>query len=246
VELRKWGPEELRFVLESASTDSLSRAASNLGVASSTLTNRIAQLEEKLGFRLFDRTPRGAFLTPQGLKLLPEMQKAVAALEDLEIRSNVPDLAEAQNVRLSTTDGIATFWLSAQLGRLQGSHPDIVLQCDIADHPADPLLAHTDLSIRHRPPESEEFVARPLGALHYFPYASRSYIERLGTPSRKTLDTHRLVEHSSYQFMTGPWYRWQSPHRLSGTVALRTNIGAMTVTPSATARGSACCRPTSL
>lgn len=146
------------------------------------------------------------------------------------MRSIAHELQEAVQVRLSTTDGIATHWLSRNIGKLHQSQPQITLHCHIADHPADPLLAETDLSIRHRPPENDEFVARNLGSLHYYPYASKSYLDAYGDPDIDNMHNHKVVEHTSYQFMTGPWYSWESSRRLSGPVSLRTNIGAMTVT----------------
>jgi len=55
------------------------RAALALGMRQPPLSQSIARLERDVGARLFERTPRGAMLTPAGEAFLPEARIAVAA-----------------------------------------------------------------------------------------------------------------------------------------------------------------------
>ncbi len=225
-----WDRVELRFVLEAASTKSFNKVAENLGVSHSTVTERIGRLEERLGYKLFDRSPKGAFLTIRGQIIITEVRQAFMAVEKLEFMAANVDMPDVSHIRISITDGLATLWLAPKIHLFHADHADVSLECSIGELPADPFLAQTDLSIRMRAPDTEEFVVRPLGHLHFIPYASKAYLEKHGVPrDLYDLSTHTIVDHASYGYTQGPWYAWQNASRLKGPATLRTNIGAMTV-----------------
>ena len=54
-------------------------AASRLGVTPSALSHTLRHFEERLGFRLLNRTTRSVSLTDAGLRLLDRMRPASAA-----------------------------------------------------------------------------------------------------------------------------------------------------------------------
>ncbi|MBQ9154539.1 MAG: LysR family transcriptional regulator, partial [Solobacterium sp.] len=53
-------------VLELARTKNFNRAAENLYITQPALTYQINSVEEEIGFRIFDRSGKGAVLTPAG------------------------------------------------------------------------------------------------------------------------------------------------------------------------------------
>ncbi|GHI94440.1 LysR family transcriptional regulator [Streptomyces olivaceus] len=73
--------EGLRYAQAVAETRSFSAAARAYGVTQPALSNGIAKLEERLGERLFDRSPRGVTQTAFGTRILPLIERAVAALD---------------------------------------------------------------------------------------------------------------------------------------------------------------------
>jgi DNA-binding transcriptional LysR family regulator len=73
--------EGLRYAQAVAETHSFSAAARAYGVTQPALSNGIAKLEERLGERLFDRSPRGVTQTAFGTHILPLIERAVAALD---------------------------------------------------------------------------------------------------------------------------------------------------------------------
>ena len=75
VELR-----HLRYFLAVAQELNFTRAASRLNVAQQTLSEGIAQLEDTLGLRLFERT-RPLQLTDSALRWLPSAKQALEAAE---------------------------------------------------------------------------------------------------------------------------------------------------------------------
>ena len=58
--------KQLDYVLELAQTRNFNRAAENLFISQPTLTYQIKAVEDEIGFPLFDRSGRGAMLTPAG------------------------------------------------------------------------------------------------------------------------------------------------------------------------------------
>ena len=58
--------KQIDYVLELAKTKNFNRAAENLYISQPALTYQIKSIEAEVGFALFDRSPRGAVLTPAG------------------------------------------------------------------------------------------------------------------------------------------------------------------------------------
>ncbi|MCK7622857.1 LysR family transcriptional regulator [Streptomyces sp. RS10V-4] len=74
-------PEALRYAQAVAETKSFSAAARAYGVTQPALSNGIAKLEERLGDKLFHRSPRGVTRTAFGARILPLIERALEALD---------------------------------------------------------------------------------------------------------------------------------------------------------------------
>ena len=72
---------QLRYVKAVAETGSFTLAAERCYVTQPTLSNGIAQLEQEFEERLFARTTRAVTLTPFGERMLPFIDKVLAARE---------------------------------------------------------------------------------------------------------------------------------------------------------------------
>lgn len=87
----------LRYFTAVSESGSLHAASQIVHVAQPSLSRQIRGLEGRLGFRLFDRTPRGLTLTPAGRAFLP-------VAKDLLIRSERADSAAQSIARGAVTD----------------------------------------------------------------------------------------------------------------------------------------------
>ena len=76
--------EDLRVFLAAAEHGSFGRAASALGLAQPSVSNRMAALERRIGRPLFSRSTRGAALTSAGERLIPHARRALQVMEDAE------------------------------------------------------------------------------------------------------------------------------------------------------------------
>ncbi|WP_306317634.1 MULTISPECIES: LysR family transcriptional regulator [unclassified Streptomyces] len=92
--------EGLRYAQAVAETKSFSAAARAYGVTQPALSNGIAKLEERLGERLFDRSPRGVTPTAFGSRILPLIERAVSALDAVAAEARRLTEPGEQKIRL--------------------------------------------------------------------------------------------------------------------------------------------------
>jgi len=79
---------ELRNVktfLKAAELDNFAKVAQELGYAPSTVSTQIQQLEEELGFPLFNRINRKVNLTTKGLEFLPYAEEIVKTIKQVQL-----------------------------------------------------------------------------------------------------------------------------------------------------------------
>lgn len=95
--------DDLRVLLAVAEHGSFGRAASALGFAQPSVSNRIAGLERRIGRPLFSRSTRGASLTPAGERLIPHARRALQVIEDAQAAARTSDHLPPIRVLLSAS-----------------------------------------------------------------------------------------------------------------------------------------------
>lgn len=116
----------LRSFVAVADTGSLTRAAERLMIAQPTISLQIRRLEEQLGRRLLDRSPRHLRLTAEGETLLSFARRILALSDEAVAQLTQPDVEGL--VRLGTPEDFATTHLSGVLARFAQGHPRVALE----------------------------------------------------------------------------------------------------------------------
>ncbi len=116
---------ELKYFIEIANTQHVSRAAERLGVTQPTLSHSIKRLEESLGTSLFLRSKKGVTLTPAGKRLYQEAQFLQEQWQQL--MASIHDEVDAAKgvVRLGCHSAVAQYTLPLILPKITSKFPEI-------------------------------------------------------------------------------------------------------------------------
>ncbi|MDH3921115.1 MAG: LysR family transcriptional regulator, partial [Rhodospirillales bacterium] len=216
--------DDFRFFLATSEAGSFSKAAGQLGMTQPTISRRIESLEQRLGVRLFDRLPSGVALTTRGESILDAARHIESAVREIHRSVIGSDKRLEGPVRISVTDGLATYWMTPRLGELLTKHPGISIEFQCSIEPADVLKMESDLSIQSRMPEAGDLIAAKLGTFHFVPWASPGYLEQHGRPRRpEELLLHRLLDHRVHYQEEGEWSDWFGLARAANLVTYMTN-----------------------
>ncbi len=74
----------LKYAVEVAKTQSISKAAANLYMGQPNLSRAIKELEESLGITIFKRTSKGIITTPDGDEFLRRARRIIAQVDEVE------------------------------------------------------------------------------------------------------------------------------------------------------------------
>ncbi|MBQ2390610.1 MAG: LysR family transcriptional regulator [Clostridia bacterium] len=73
-----------KYAVEIAKTKSISKAAENLFMGQPNLSRAIKELEESLGIIIFNRTPKGISITPEGEEFLRYAKRIIRQVDEVE------------------------------------------------------------------------------------------------------------------------------------------------------------------
>ena len=74
----------LKYAVEIAKTKSISKAAENLYMGQPNLSRAIKELEDSLGIMIFNRTPKGISITPEGEEFLHNARRIIKQVDKME------------------------------------------------------------------------------------------------------------------------------------------------------------------
>ncbi len=169
---------DLRYFLGVARTGSLTQTASGLRVSQSTVSRRIAELEEGLGMTLFQRHQTGYFLTDEGREMLRHAELVEDSIMALERGAAGLDKTPAGTVRLATSENLATDLIIPALPAFRERYPGICLEIITSTATAELGRREADIALRVVRPTRGNLKVRRVGHMTYSVYGSRDYIER--------------------------------------------------------------------
>jgi DNA-binding transcriptional LysR family regulator len=200
---------DLRAFAAIAELGNFARAAAQLRISPSTLSQTIRELEDRLGVRLLNRTTRSTSLTDAGTRLLarfkPAMDEMQAAVSDVSNLSGAP----SGTVRLNLPRLAATTLVEPHLGAFRDMYPDVVLELAIDDAVTDIVEAGFDVGITLGELLEKDMVAFRLGDnIRQVAVASPDYLARHGRPQTPAdLHAHRCINWRKPG--SGKLYNWE-------------------------------------
>jgi DNA-binding transcriptional LysR family regulator len=189
--------------------NSFSEAARRLKMPTSTVSRRIAELEDQLRVRLLERSTRSLRLTKVGSEVLEYAQRSAELSEAVgNIASN-----HASNLsgvlRLSAPPSISDSLLAPLVGAFQAAHPEVRVQILVTERMVDHIAEGVDLVLRRGALKDSTLVARKILTYRHLLMASPAYLEKYRHPkSPEDLHSHRLLAFSRWR----PENRWSLAH----------------------------------
>jgi DNA-binding transcriptional LysR family regulator len=181
--------DDVRLFVAVARERSFASASRRAHVPTSTLSRRIAALEDALGMRLLHRTSRSVGLTGDGERLLARaggpLDELVAALDHTVDREAEP----AGRLKVTAPVVTGATRIAPILFAFAAAHPRVTVELDLSNALASLIEDGYDLAIRVGPIRDRELIARRLWTVSQQFLASPDFVrERLGGRTRLTRD----------------------------------------------------------
>lgn len=191
----------LEIFAEVARAGSISKAARNLGLSQQAVSARMRSLEEVTRLSLLQRTTTGATLSPDGLALLPQVERVLNAAQDLQrhIETTSGDRANTLEVGASQT---------------------------VAEHLVPPWLIRFQTEL-HQPGQKTGDVSVHVGNTQDVIKFLRSQVIELGfieSPHIPAEFSHKVIARDQLELVVYPQHPWA---KLKSPLSL----GTLTTTP---------------
>lgn len=168
-------------------------AADELGINHTTISRRIAALEQTLGGRLLVRVAGGWELTDLGRSALSAAEAVDDAVRGLSA-GPTGTRALTDVVRMSATDGFSAYVAAPAAADVQRRHPGVAVELVATTRRATQQRSGLDVEVVVGEPQVHRAQAIRLGDYRLGLYGSRDYLDRHGAPaSRADLSGHPLV-----------------------------------------------------
>jgi DNA-binding transcriptional LysR family regulator len=199
---------ELSAFAAVAEQHSFAKAAAQLGIAPSTLSQTIRALEERLGVRLLNRTTRSVATTEAGERLLAELRPALdgvgRAVESVNAFRDKP----MGTLRIVMGRAISTTMFAPMIAPFLAAYPDITLDAASDDMRLDLVSNRFDAGIRIGELIERDMIAvKLIEGIRLVCVAAPSYLEGRELPrTPRDLTAHECIRHRwKYDEAVRPW-----------------------------------------
>jgi DNA-binding transcriptional LysR family regulator len=177
-----------------------SAAGRALGVPKSRLSKRVAQLEERLGVRLLQRTTRRFVVTEVGERFHAHCQ---AVLEEAQAAQDAIDALRSEPrgvVRVTCPVSLAQTVMASLLPEFLAANPKVQVKLESSNRRVDLIGEGVDIAIRVRSRLDADatLVMRTFGVSRLLPVAGPALLDQLGRPEQPA-DLSKLPALSMYE-----------------------------------------------
>jgi DNA-binding transcriptional LysR family regulator len=179
---------------------SFSEAGRQLGVAPSSVSRQINELEDSLGARLFQRTTRKLSLTEAGEIYYGRVTQIVNEIDEAKLAVSQLDGTPTGILRLNVPGSLSRRYIVPTLAAFQRKYPGVEIVLLVSDQVMDMIEHRIDLTVRLGALNDSNLVARKISSAPRIACASTSYLKKAGP--LKTPDD--LLKHNCLTFRENP------------------------------------------
>ena len=188
---------DLELLLSVRAHPSLAATANASGVVPSVITKKLAALEARLGFKLFQRTTRRIVATAEGEALCERAAELLQSFTQLEADLHERRTEPSGLIRIAATFGFGRLWLGPALADFQARHPLLQVQLQLTEQLPNLAVEGYDgavwlWSVQGR--RASEWIGRRLARNQRILAASAQYLRVHGVPrSPEELTQHQCL-----------------------------------------------------
>jgi DNA-binding transcriptional LysR family regulator len=200
-------------------------AAERLHVTQSSLSKRIAELEQTVGAQLFDRSNKRARLTDVGQRLVELAGQMLELKESMHAQVNSPK-ALSGPCRFGVSELVSLTWLPAFVRAVRTEHPTLVLQpyVDLARNLERRLLrGELDFILALGPADSDHVTGTTISAVKFTWVASPLRFKKSVVLRREELERHPMISQTEGSGVTRAVDLWANEHGIRVNRALFCN-----------------------
>lgn len=188
---------------------SFTRAAARIGVAQSTLSHAIRQLETRMGLRLLTRTTRNVATTPAGERLLQTITPRLAEIEEEIAALTALRDKPSGSVRLTLSDHALNSVVWPKLRPVLRDYPDISIELILDSSFRNIVEEGFDAGVRLGESVEKDMIAVRIGPdWRLVAVASPEYFAARDRPEHpQDLVRHLCINHRHES--TGGLYAWE-------------------------------------
>jgi DNA-binding transcriptional LysR family regulator len=185
------------------------KAARRLKMPTSTVSRRIAELEQELGLRLIERSTRSLRLTDVGSEVLEYARRGAEISEAIDNIASNHQSKVSGSLRLAAPPSISDSLLTPIVVAFQREYPDVYIQVFITERIVDQIAEGVDLAFRVGELEDSSLAARRILTYRHQLVASPDYLQKNKPPKTpQDLLRHRLLAFSFWR----PENTWKFAH----------------------------------
>jgi DNA-binding transcriptional LysR family regulator len=198
--------ETLEIFAAVADATSFVKAARRLGKSPAAVTRAVAELEDRLGMRLFNRTTRAVALTDSGARTLDQARRALAEFAALESAAAGEQAAPRGLLTISAPEMFGRLHILPIVQDFMRDYPAIDVAMLMLNRMVSFVDEGVDLAVRiaHLPDSSLRAIL--VGEVRQVCCASPDYLAARGTPkSFADLADHDIVATSGQRTLPDRW-----------------------------------------
>ncbi|MEX0624243.1 LysR family transcriptional regulator [Saccharospirillum sp.] len=227
---------EIEAFLAVCDAGSFTRAAEKLSISRGRISQRVAELETRLGITLLHRTTRSVSLTPEGEHFRLRTQSSLNQIDAAEHSLKMMADRLSGPVRINSVGGIlGEHYLARMLTEVAAQHPQLQFQIDFSSARVDPNQDPVDLVLRGGDDPGSGVAAEQVGRLRLMLCASPRYLNQHGFPRHPgELGDFNCITGTpkSWQFRRGndhhlhyPQGSWHAPSSQAQLLAAEQGLG---------------------
>lgn len=215
--------EDLRAFVQVVESGSLTRAAEALQVATSAISRRIKDLEQRLGTQLLQRTTRQMRLTAAGETFHGRAVEILQALGEAEAEAGDQSRSLSGPLRIAAPLSFGHSHLAPILIDFACQNREVDLEVDLSDRMVDLVGEGLDLAVRIGNLRDSSLIARRLAEVQSVLCVSPAYLEQHG-PIRVASDLsgHQILVYTLGERGEAPSF--VGPDGAKGNLDMRTAL----------------------